>query len=62
MQDQGIVDEFLPQVLFDALQSSFAVFGALLSTSFSAGYHAAKEEDSVFSGSLLPCLPHLRVT
>ncbi len=28
LQDQGIVDEFLPQVLFDALQSSFAVFGA----------------------------------
>lgn len=29
-QDQGIVDEFLPQVLFDALQSTFSVFGTPL--------------------------------
>lgn len=28
-KDQGIVDEWLPQVLFDALQSSFMVFGKL---------------------------------
>ena len=29
-KDQGIVDEWLPQVLFDALQSSFMVLGAPL--------------------------------
>lgn len=29
LQDQGIVDEFLPQVLFDALQSTFSVAGIL---------------------------------
>lgn len=29
-KDQGIVDEWLPQVLFDALQSSFMVLGTSL--------------------------------
>ena len=27
-KDQGIVDDFLPQVLFDAIQSIFMVLGA----------------------------------
>jgi ATP-binding cassette, subfamily C (CFTR/MRP), member 4 len=29
-KDQGIVDEWLPQVLFDAMQSCFMVLGAHL--------------------------------
>ena len=27
-KDQGVADDFLPQVMFDALQSVFQIFGA----------------------------------
>ena len=29
-KDQGVVDDFLPQVLFDAIQSIFMVLGKIL--------------------------------
>ena len=31
-KDQGVADDFLPQVLFDALQSVFQIFGVRLKT------------------------------